>query len=490
MKKALEDILEDIEIVKSKGSLDKQVDDISFDSREVKPGSLFVAVRGLTVDGHDYIDHAVDKGASVVVCESLPAQLTEGISYVVVSDTAVALGRMASGFFGNPSDKLKLVGITGTNGKTTSATLLYHLFLQKGVKTGLISTIANYVDRERLPTKYTTPDALSINSLLKEMVDRECEYAFMEVSSHALKQKRISGLRFEGALFTNISHEHLDYHKTFSDYLHSKKMLFDDHLDRNSFALINADDRNGRYMVQNTIASVYTYGLKTFADFKGKVMEKHIDGTLLHINAHEIWTQFAGEFNASNLLGIYGAARLLGYDEALLLKNISKLQPVEGRFETFKSSNGKTAIVDYAHSPDALENVLATILGVQRKDQKLITVVGAGGDRDKAKRPQMAKIALQYSSKVVLTSDNPRTEVPENIIEDMREGIEKGDEQKVVSITDRKEAIKTACMMAGSGDIIFVAGKGHETYQEINGIRYHFDDREIIKEIFKNTKEK
>ncbi len=487
MKKALEDILQGIEIKDSRGSLDRQVGFINFDSRKADFGNLFVALRGLTVDGHDYIDQAVERGASVVVCEKLPARLKESITYIVVPDTAQVLGKMASNYYGNPASRLKLIGITGTNGKTTSATLLYHLFLQKGIKSGLISTIANYVDQERLPTKYTTPDAIRINSLLKEMVERGCEYAFMEVSSHALKQGRISGLRFEGALFTNITHEHLDYHKTFSDYLHSKKLLFDSYLDRDSFALVNADDRNGQYLVQNTDASVYTFGLKTFADFKGKVLEKHIDGTLMNINGHDLWTQFVGEFNVYNLLGIYGVARLLGCDESDLLKAISKLQPVEGRFETFKSDDQKTAIVDYAHSPDALENVLSTIHDVRRKDQKLITVVGAGGDRDKAKRPQMAKIALQYSSKVVLTSDNPRTEDPEKIIEDMWEGVEKGDEQRIVSITNRKEAIRTACMMADSDDIIFVAGKGHETYQEINGIRYHFDDREIIKEIFKKT---
>ncbi|MEF8845120.1 MAG: UDP-N-acetylmuramoyl-L-alanyl-D-glutamate--2,6-diaminopimelate ligase [Bacteroidales bacterium] len=484
MKKALEDILQGIEIKDNRGSLDRQVGFINFDSREADFGNLFIALKGLTVDGHDYIDNAIERGASVVVCEKLPAQLKESITYIVVPDTASVLGKMASNYYGNPASRLKLIGITGTNGKTTSATLLYHLFLQKGIKSGLISTIANYVDQERLPTKYTTPDAIRINSLLKEMVDRRCEYAFMEVSSHALKQGRISGLRFEGALFTNITHEHLDYHKTFSDYLYSKKLLFDSYLDRDSFALVNADDRNGQYMVQNTEASVYTFGLKTFADFKGKVLEKHIDGTLMNINGHDLWSQFVGEFNVYNLLGIYGVARLLGCDESDLLKAISKLQPVEGRFETFKSDDQKTAIVDYAHSPDALENVLSTIHDVRRKDQKLITVVGAGGDRDKAKRPQMAKIALQYSSEVVLTSDNPRTEDPEKIIEDMWEGVEKDDEQRIVSITNRKEAIRTACMMADSDDIIFVAGKGHETYQEINGIRYHFDDREAIKEIF------
>ena len=484
--KALEDIVKGIKIIERRGDPGKKIGSVCFDSREVKRDSLFVAVRGLNVDGHDYISGAEKQGATVVVCERLPEKPSEATTYLVVQDTAHTLGRIASNFYGNPSKKLKLVGITGTNGKTTSATLLYHLFLQRGIKTGLISTIANYVDRERLPTKYTTPDAIRINSLLKDMADRQCEYAFMEVSSHALKQGRISGLRFEGALFTNITHEHLDYHKTFDDYLHSKKMLFDSYLDRDSFALVNADDRNGRYMVQNTTASVYTFGLKTLADYKGKVLEKHIDGTLLNINGQDLWTRFVGEFNAYNLLGIYGMAQLLGYDEQQLLKDISLLQPVEGRFETLKSPDNKTAIVDYAHSPDALENVLSTIKGVQRKDQQLITVVGAGGDRDKAKRPQMARIALQYSAKVVLTSDNPRTEDPEKIIEDMWEGVEKQAKQRVLSITNRKEAIRAACMMADSGDIIFVAGKGHETYQEVNGIRYHFDDREVIKEIFNN----
>ncbi len=482
--KALEDIVEGIEVIERRGTSDKQIGSVCFDSREVERDSLFVAVRGLTVDGHDYISSAEKQGASVVVCERLPENPSEATTYLVVHDTAHTLGRIASNFYGNPSDKLKLVGITGTNGKTTSATLLYHLFLQRGIKTGLISTIANYVNQDRLATKYTTPDAIRINSLLKDMVDRKCEYAFMEVSSHALKQGRISGLRFEGALFTNITHEHLDYHKTFDDYLHSKKMLFDSYLDLDSFALVNADDRNGHYMVQNTSASVYTFGLRTYADFKGKVLEKHIDGTLLNIKGQDLWTQFVGEFNAYNLVGIYGVAQLLGYDEHQLLKDISLLQPVEGRFETIKLPDDKTAIVDYAHSPDALENVLSTIHDVQRKDQQLITVVGAGGDRDKTKRPQMARIAIQYSLKVVLTSDNPRTEDPAKIIEDMWEGLEKEDKQRVVNITNRKEAIRTACMMAGRGDIIFVAGKGHETYQEIDGIRYRFDDREAIKEIF------
>lgn len=482
--KALENILEGIEVIERRGDLDKWIGSVGFDSREVDSNSLFVAIRGLTVDGHEYISHAENQGAVAVVCERLPAKLNERTTYLVVSDTAHALGYMASNFYGNPSNKLKLVGITGTNGKTTSATLLYYLFLQRHIKTGLISTIANYIDRERLPTKYTTPDAIRLNALLDEMVDRHCEYAFMEVSSHALKQGRISGLRFEGALFTNITHEHLDYHKTFDDYLHSKKLLFDSYLDRTSFALVNADDKNGSYMVQNTSAAVYTFGLKTYADFKGRVLENHIDGTLLNINGRDLWTQLVGEFNAYNLLGIYGVARLLDYGEEHLLRNISKLQPVEGRFETIKSADNKTAIVDYAHSPDALENVLSTIHGIQRKNQQLITVVGAGGDRDKAKRPQMAKIALQYSSKVVLTSDNPRTEDPEKIIEDMWQGVEKEEEQRIISITNREEAIRTAGMMAGNGDIIFVAGKGHETYQEVNGIRYHFDDREVIKEMF------
>jgi UDP-N-acetylmuramoyl-L-alanyl-D-glutamate--2,6-diaminopimelate ligase len=485
--KRLENILEDIALLDYKGRLDKPVQSVGFDSRTVDKQGVFVAINGLTVDGHEYIDQAIAKGATTVVCQKMPSILSETVTYLVVADSAQALGQMASNFYDNPSHKLKLIGITGTNGKTTSATLLYHLFLQKGFKTGLISTIANYINGQRLETKYTTPDAIQIQKLLGDMVNQHCEYAFMEVSSHALKQGRIYGLKYDGALFTNITHEHLDYHKTFDDYLYAKKLLFDHHLHHHSFALINGDDKNSRFMVQNTPASVYSFGLKSFADFKGKVLEKHIDGTLLHIDGRDVWTQFVGTFNAYNLLGVYATAKLAGYGDDNLLTNISKLQPVEGRFETIHSKDEKkTAIVDYAHSPDALENVLLTIQSVQRKDQKVITVVGAGGDRDKQKRPQMTQIALQYSHKVVLTSDNPRMEDPEQILVDMKQGLQKKQESKMISIANRKEAIRTAWLLADHGDILLVAGKGHETYQEIQGVRYHFDDREIIKELMNN----
>ena len=480
----LNDILQGIEILEQAGNTDREISAVHFDSRKVQEGSLFVAIPGLRVDGHQYIRKAEELGAQAIVCEKMPDLKDNGTCYLVVPDTSKALGQLASNFYGNPSRKLKLMGITGTNGKTTTATLLYHLFLQRGISTGLISTIANYINQERLYTRFTTPDAVQINELLSRMVAEGCDYAFMEVSSHALKQMRVAGLRFQGALFSNITHEHLDYHKTFDDYIESKKLLFDHYLDKQSFALINADDRHARIMVQNTRASVYTFALKTHANFKARIIEKHIDGTLFQIDNKDVWTPFVGQFNVYNLMGVYAAARLLGYREEDLLRDISKLRPVEGRFETIRSAGGITAIVDYAHSPDALENVLTTIQGVQKENQRLITVVGAGGDRDKTKRPQMASIALKYSDRVVLTSDNPRSEDPMAILEDMQQGI--GDDQghKTVSISDRREGIRTACMMAEKNDIILVAGKGHETYQEIQGVRHHFDDREIIREFF------
>jgi len=478
------DILEGLTILEQAGDMERDISAVHFDSRKVQDGALFVAIPGLTVDGHQYIKNAEEKGAAAIVCEQMPEHKNNATSYLVVPDTSEALGRMASNFYGNPSRKLKLIGITGTNGKTTTATLLYHLFLQRGIATGLISTIANYINQQRLYTRFTTPDAVQINELLSRMVEEGCDYAFMEVSSHALKQMRVAGLRFQGALFSNITHEHLDYHKTFDDYIESKKLLFDHSLDKQSFALINTDDRHARIMVQNTRASVYTFALKTHADFKGRILEKHIDGTLFQIGNRDIWTPFVGQFNVYNLLAVYATARLLGYKQQDLLTDISKLKPVEGRFETIRSASGITAVVDYAHSPDALENVLTTIQGVQKNNQRLITVVGAGGDRDKTKRPRMAGIAIKYSHRVVLTSDNPRSEDPEAILEDMRQGIQEDEAHKTVSITDRKEGIRTACMMAEKNDIILVAGKGHETYQEIQGVRHHFDDREVIREFF------
>lgn len=484
----LKDILEGVEVIRIEGSPDERIESIYSDSREITAGSLFVAVRGLSVDGHQFIEKTEEAGVTAVVCEKLPESLNAETTYVQVEDSGKALGQIASNFYGNPSEKLNLVGITGTNGKTTTVTLLYQLFLKKYGKSGLISTIANYINDEKIPTRYTTPDAIQINRLLKQMVDAGCNYAFMEVSSHALKQKRTSGLHFKGAVFTNITHEHLDYHKTFRDYIDSKKLLFDHYLSGDSFALYNADDRNGKIMMQNTPARVYSFALKTPADYKARVIEKHVEGTLINLNGQEVWTRFIGMFNASNLLGVFSTASLLGYDPEELLKDISELQPVDGRFESIPGDQDKTAIVDYAHSPDALENILVAIHELQRPGQNLITVIGAGGDRDKSKRPEMARIALKYSNKVVLTSDNPRTEDPENILRDMKTGVSEGDTLKVVQITDRKEGIRTACMLATQGDIILVAGKGHETYQEVNGIRHHFDDREILKEIFEQNK--
>jgi len=480
----LADILQGIDILDQSGDTEREVSAVHFDSRKVQAGSLFVAIRGLTVDGHQYIPNAEESGAEAIVCEEMPENKNNGTCYLMVPNASEALGRLAANFYGNPARKLKLIGITGTNGKTTTATLLYHLFLQRGIATGLISTIANYINDEKLYTRFTTPDAVQINELLSRMVEQGCDYAFMEVSSHALKQMRVAGLRFQGGLFSNITHEHLDYHKTFDDYIESKKLLFDHYLDKKSFALINADDRHARIMVQNTRASVYTFALKTHADFKGRILEKHIDGTLFQIGNREIWTPFVGRFNVYNLMAVYATARLLGYKQDDLLTDISKLLPVEGRFETIRSPGGVTAVVDYAHSPDALENVLTTIQGVQKKNQRLITVVGAGGDRDKTKRPRMAGIALQYSDRVVLTSDNPRNEDPQAILEEMRQGIPREQAHKTVSIPDRKEGIRTACMMAENNDIILVAGKGHETYQEVQGVRHHFDDREVIREFF------
>jgi UDP-N-acetylmuramoyl-L-alanyl-D-glutamate--2,6-diaminopimelate ligase len=487
--KLLKDILEPVNVKEIRGNSDIPIHSIHFDSREVNAGSLFVAIKGLTVDGHKFINNAAKDGAAAILCERLPDEMKKEVTYIVTDDTSKSLGLIASQFYDNPSKKLKLIGVTGTNGKTTTTTLLYQLFLNKGNHCGLISTIANYINSKKIPTVFTTPDAISINKLLSEMVKENCEYAFMEVSSHALKQNRISGLEFAGAVFTNITHEHLDYHKTFKDYIESKKILFDRYLPKNAFALVNKDDKNSGVMTQNTKAQVHSFALKSAADFKGKILEKHVDGTLLNINGYEIWTQFIGQFNAYNLLAVYAASSLLGYDKQELLTDLTKLEPVDGRFETIRANN-KTAIVDYAHSPDALENILKTIKELQKQGQEIITLIGAGGDRDKTKRPEMARIAIEYSNKVVLTSDNPRSENPEQILLDMKKGVPKDRESRVVIVTDRKEGIKMANMLAKSGDILLIAGKGHETYQEVNGVRHHFDDREIIKEIFYNENNK
>lgn len=464
-----------------------EITSMEIDSRKVLPGGLFFALRGTLTDGHEYIDKAVASGAAAVVCESLPRRRADGVTWIRVSDSARTLGNVASAFYGHPSSKLKLVGVTGTNGKTTTATLLYRLFRGLGQEAGLISTVNYYVGDRKFPATHTTPDPVRLNMFLSEMVNEGCRYCFIEVSSHSIVQQRIGGLHFCGGIFTNISHDHLDYHKSFSEYLKAKKHFFDT-LGGDSFALVNRDDRNSGFMVQNTKAMVKSYALKTMADFRASVLESHFGGMLLDMNGKELWTSLAGEFNAYNVLAVYAAGVILGAHEDEALRIISSLKPVEGRFETIRSSGNVTAIVDYAHTPDALENVIDAINKVLGGKGELITVAGAGGDRDRSKRPVMARIGAEKSSKLILTSDNPRSEDPESIIMDMMKGVENNLRNKVPCITSREEAIRTACMMAGSGDIVLVAGKGHETYQEIKGVRHHFDDREVVWAVFDNQK--
>ena len=470
------------------GSPEIDITEILFDSRAVTTQSegssqLYVAQRGTQTDGHKYIPNAITQGCRVIVCEVLPEQIEEKVCYIKVADSSVALGMLADAFFGHPSRKLKLTGITGTNGKTTTVTLLHRLFMSLGYHTGLISTIVNKIDNDEIPTSHTTPDAVELNRLLAQMVERGCEYCFMEVSSHALCQHRVTGLRFAGALFSNITHDHLDFHKTFANYIAAKKSFFDK-LPKTAFALTNVDDKNGRVMVQNTKAAIHTYSLRTAADFKGIVMENAFSGLHLRINNREVFFKLCGKFNAYNLLAIYGAAVLLGMDEDEVLRNMSMLDSAAGRFQMLHNKEGGTAIVDYAHTPDALENVLKTIRDIVGKDAEVITVVGCGGDRDALKRPEMAAIACKYSSKVLLTSDNPRTEDPQSILNDMIQGIPTSKSRQVLVIENRHEAIKTACMMLQSQGVLLVAGKGHETYQEINHVRHHFDDTEEIKKCF------
>jgi UDP-N-acetylmuramoyl-L-alanyl-D-glutamate--2,6-diaminopimelate ligase len=441
-------------------------------------------MKGTRTDGHEYISEAIKKGCRAVLCEHFPDPLKKGITYIRVDDPAKAMGLMAAAFFSYPSDKLNLVGVTGTNGKTTIATLLHELFRKMGYHAGLISTIRNLVDDEPAVATHTTPDAVGLNTLLSGMVRAGCTYCFMEVSSHAIAQQRIEGLKFRGGIFTNITHDHLDYHGNFKDYLRTKKVFFD-RLPDTAFALINNDDRNGRVMVQNTSAEVQTYSLKSTSDYKCRILENHMDGMFLKIDGRELWTGLIGDFNAYNLLAVYGAAILLGMEEERILTVMSSFKPVRGRAEAITSADGITAIVDYAHTPDALENILMTINKIRKGSRKIITVVGAGGDRDRTKRPKMGKIAAENSDRVILTSDNPRSEVPEDIINEIKRGISKNISDKVICITDRLEAIKTAFMVACKGDIILVAGKGHETYQEINGKRHHFDDMEIIRDLMK-----
>ncbi len=481
--KVLSDILKSVNVSKVIGNLELPVTAIEFDSRKVQLGCIFVAVKGTLTNGHDYIEKAIENGAKAIICEIIPEKIAKDIVFIQVLNSSEALGQIASAFYNYPSSKLKLVGVTGTNGKTTTVTILYNLVRKLGYKAGLLSTVRNYIDDQIIEATHTTPDAVQMNKLMKQMVDYGCEYCFMEVSSHAIHQERIAGLDFTGALFTNITHDHLDYHKTFAEYIKAKKKFFDD-LKPESFALINKDDKNGSVMVQNTKAKVKDYAVRSAADFKAKIIESHFEGSMLNIDNVDVWTYFVGRFNAYNVLAVYSTALMLGFEKNEILTALSEMKPVEGRFETLRSQNGITAIVDYAHTPDALLNVLNAINEIRNDDQELITVVGAGGDRDKTKRPVMAKIASEHSDKVILTSDNPRSEDPTAIIEDMKAGLDIVNKKKVLSIVDRKEGIRTACLLAKKGDIVLVAGKGHENYQEINGVKYDFDDREIIETNF------
>ena len=490
----IKDIIVNCNLLELIGDKDVDIAKVSFDSRTVEPGTMFFAVRGTQTDGHDYIDKALEKGAVAIVCEKLPKTLKEGVTYIRVDDSGYVLGIGAANFYGNPSKSLKLTGVTGTNGKTTIATLLYRLFTDAGYACGLLSTIENIIDHEVIPSTHTTPDPVELNALLRKMVDRQCEYAFMEVSSHAIDQNRIAGLHFAGGIFTNLTHDHLDYHKTMANYRNAKKKFFDN-LPANAFALTNLDDKNGAVMLQNTKARKMSYALKHDADFKGIVLESHFDGMLMKVNDTEMFTPLVGSFNASNILAIYGAAVMLGFDKDELLVEISKLHGANGRFDMIHSDSGIVGIVDYAHTPDALENVLKTINEVKVENGKrktessplIITVVGCGGNRDTTKRPEMAAVAVKLSDKVILTSDNPRDEDPDEIIRQMKAGITPEEMRKTLSITDRREAIRTAVALANKGDIILLAGKGHEDYQIIKGEKRHFDDKE---ELSKALKEK
>ena len=481
----LEEILNGIHVAEIKGNITKEISGLEIDSRKIESGHMFVAVRGTQTDGHAYIGKAIEKGASVIVCETFPDNIDSDVTYIKVNDTEEVVGKLATAFYGHPTSKLKLIGVTGTNGKTTIATLLYNMFRLFGYKVGLISTVCNYIDDEAIPTEHTTPDPITLNKLLGRMADEGCKYVFMEVSSHSVVQKRIGGLQYSGGIFTNLTRDHLDYHKSFDNYLKAKKTFFDN-LPKSAFALTNIDDKNGLIMTQNTKAKVYTYSLRSISDFKGKVLEDGFEGMLMDINQIEVNVQFVGRFNASNLLAVYGSACILGKKPEEVLIKLSMLRPVSGRFETLRSNRGYSAIVDYAHTPDALANVLKTINDVLDGRGQTISVIGAGGNRDKGKRPIMAQEAVKQSNKVIITSDNPRFEEPQDIINDMVAGLTQEDKRKVVCITDRKEAIRTACMLAQPNDVVLVAGKGHENYQDIKGIKHHFDDKEVIREYFEN----
>ncbi len=479
--KKLKDILYKVSIEEVLGSTDIEIHSIQFDSRKVKSNDMYVAQKGVTVDGHLFIEKAILLGATAIICEELPEVILENVSYIKVKDAKSALAISASNYFENPSSKLKLIGVTGTNGKTTIASLLYQLFKKAGFKVGLLSTVKVVVNDKEYSATHTTPDSMTINSYLNDMINEGVDYCFMEVSSHGIHQKRTHGLHFEGGVFTNLSHDHLDYHNSFAAYRDVKKAFFDS-LPKTSFALVNIDDKNGTVMLQNTKATKRTYALKTIADFKGKVLEKRMSGTLLTVNGTEIWSKLIGTFNAYNLLAIVGTAELCGLEKLEILRLVSELESVSGRFQYTISKTGITAIVDYAHTPDALKNVLETIADIKTGKEKVITVVGCGGDRDKTKRPKMARIASQLSNQAIFTSDNPRTENAQTIIDEMEVGVSEENLAKTLSIVDRKQAIKTACKLSESGDIVLVAGKGHETYQEIHGERFHFDDLEVVTE--------
>jgi UDP-N-acetylmuramoyl-L-alanyl-D-glutamate--2,6-diaminopimelate ligase len=477
----LKDILYKVSLTATYGDMDRRVSDVVFDSRKVVENTAFVAVKGTQVDGHDFISIALEKGATAIICEQLPAALAEGITYIQVVDSAKALGIIAANFYGNPSEKIKVVAVTGTNGKTTTVTLLHQLFVRLGYSTGLLSTVENKINELILPATHTTPDAVSVQALLRKMVNAGCTHCFMEASSHAIVQERIAGLKLAGAVFTNITHDHLDYHGTFEEYIKAKKKLFDE-LPKDAFALINGDDKRGSVMVQNCRGTLQTFGLKSSADFKGKILSNTIEGLEVEINGKQIWFRMIGAFNASNLLGVFGTAVLLEEDEDEVLRELSAIKGAKGRFDRIYIG-GITAIVDYAHTPDALDNVLKTINAIRTGNEQLITVVGCGGNRDKAKRPTMAKIAVSESSKAIFTSDNPRFEDPIEILKDMQAGVGPTDFRKTLTIEDRREAIKTALLLSQKGDIVLIAGKGHEDYQEIKGVKHHFDDAEVVTEL-------
>lgn len=479
----LNQLIKDCQPVQIVGEEGREVKSVQIDSRRVQPGDLFVALRGTQVDGHEYIEKAIGQGATAVACESLPQHVSEDVTYLVYPDTELAVGPLATACAGNPSQRMKLVGVTGTNGKTTIATVLYNMFRRMGYKCGLCSTVCNYIDGRPIPTECTTPDAVTLNNLLGQMADEGCEYAFMEVSSHSVAQHRIGGLTFAGGIFTNLTRDHLDYHKTFENYRDAKKAFFDA-LPREAFAVTNADDRNGMVMVQNTWAQVKTYSARGAADFRGRILEESFEGMNLEMDGREVFVQFVGRFNVSNLLAVYAAAVLLGVEPDEALVQLSAMKPVNGRFESIRSPKGVTAIVDYAHTPDALVNVLQTINDVLQHRGECWTVCGAGGNRDRGKRPIMAKVAVENSDRVIITSDNPRFEDPQAIIDDMLAGLSEEQRQSVLSIVDRREAIRTACMLAKPGDVILVAGKGHEDYQIVQGVKHHFDDHEVIREAF------